>query len=325
MQALKFALGAVSVLALISIVLGAVWQQFETLRDQDRAPPPGRLVDVGGRRLHLYCEGAGEGPTVILLAGGGIPAVASYALQDSIAGFARVCSYDRAGLGWSEPATNALGLVAQAEDLERLLAAEGIDGPLVLAPESFGALIALTFAERNPARIAGIAFIDGSEPGTWFATIARQPRWRSRLQELGMHLGWRTGAVRLLLPRLEPAWVEALSHTRRAQFRAVFSRPNSGWGDALDAFEQTPPADRPRSGPGALGSIPLLVLSHGRGSALVSDGFEAVWPEAQAALGRLSTGRSTMIELADASHTMAQDQSAEVARLIRQAFFSAPP
>jgi pimeloyl-ACP methyl ester carboxylesterase len=322
MRMLTVGLGSLVGLILVLVIWGAAWQHFAEARDRARLPPPGVLVDVGGRRLHLRCEGVGSGPTVVMITGGGIPSVASYALQDQIAVYARVCSYDRAGLGWSDPSPEPLGLAEQARDLEKLLQGGGVQGPLVLAPESFGALIALSFAERSPGRIAGIAFIDGSEPRTWFATVAREGMWRSRLRDRAMTVGWRTGVVRLLLPNLEPTWVASLPAETRAQFRAVFSRPNPGWGDALDAYQRTVAADRPSSTAGVLGSVPVLVLHHGRGSALVSEGFEAAWPEAQAILGKLSAGPSTVIEVGDASHTIAQEQPGAVAAMIKSIWFS---
>lgn len=326
MRMLAIGLGSLAGMVLVLLICGAAWQHIEEGRDRARVPPPGRLVDVGGRRLHLRCEGAaGRGPTVIMIAGGGIPAVASYGLQDQIAAYARVCSYDRAGLGWSDPSPEPLGLVEQARDLEELLQGGGVNGPVILAPESFGALIALSFAERNPRRVAGVAFIDGSEPQTWFAILAREETWRSRLRDRAMMIGWRTGVVRLLLPKLEPAWVTRLPAATRAQFRAVFSKPNPGWGDALDAYQRTAAADRPSSAAGVLGRVPVLVLHHGRGSALVSEGFEAAWPQAQATLAKLSIGPSTVIEVVDASHTMAQEQPGAVAAMIKSALFSAAP
>ena len=137
-----------------------------------------------------------------------------------------------------------------------------------------------------------------------------------------MMMGWRTGAVRLLFPKLEPEWVRKLPPSAKERFRSVFSRPNPAWGDALDAYEGTPVADRPSSAAGVLGRVPILVLRHGRDSALVSKGFEAAWPEAQATLAKLSTGPSTVILVGDASHTMAQEQPEAVARMIRTALFA---
>lgn len=82
--------------------------------------PPGRLVDVGGYRLHIYCTGEGS-PTAILEAGGGNPWLAWYKVQPKVAEFTRVCSYDRAGLGWSDASPKPPTAEAIAEDLHTLL------------------------------------------------------------------------------------------------------------------------------------------------------------------------------------------------------------
>ena len=323
MRLLKIALISFVALLLVLAIGGVVWQHTEEIRDGIRVPPPGKLIEINGRRLHLRCEGAGRGPTIIMFAGGGIPAVASYALQDDIATYAHVCSYDRAGLGWSDPSPRPLSLIDQTRDLEQLLHRGGVEGPLVLAPESFGALIALTFAERNPGRVAGMVFIDGSEPRTCFATVAREGIWRSRLQDRAMWVGWRTGAVRLLLPKLEPAWVSTLPVATRTEFRAIFSRPNPGWGDAPDAYQTTAAPDRPSSAAGVLGHMPVPILRHGRESPLISKDFEAAWPQAQATLAKLTTGPSRVIVVGDASHTMAQEQPAKVAGIIKTGLLDA--
>jgi hypothetical protein len=79
-----------------------------------------------------------------------------------------------------------------------------------------------------------------------------------------MHVGWRIGLVRLALPRLEPGWVRTLPSLTRGQFRAVFSRANPGWGDALDAYDRTPAAERPSSEAGSLGESRLWCCAMGR-------------------------------------------------------------
>jgi hypothetical protein len=88
---------------LIALVCaGAIYESLESRRDRRQSHPPGRLVDIGGYRLHLYCTGQGS-PTVILEAGGGNPWLSWYKVQPPAAAFTQVCAYDRAGLGWSDP------------------------------------------------------------------------------------------------------------------------------------------------------------------------------------------------------------------------------
>ena len=290
-------------------------------RDRALYPAPGQMVDVGGRRLHLWCEGTGEGPTVVMLSGGGIPAVASYGLQDRIARFARVCSYDRAGLGWSEPSPRPMSLGEQTADLDRLLSSGGVAGPIILAPESFGALIAIDYARQHPGRVVGIVFIDGAEPNTWFDAMRHENTTQLRLKDWTMQTGCRLGIARLLLPLFEPAWVNRLPGRIRGQFREVFSRPNSGWGNALNAYENTARAQRPSFRAGSLGAIPIIVIRHGAVSTSMSPAFERAWPQAQRRLAGLTTGQAVAVVATNGGHDIAQEQPELVAEMVRRIVF----
>jgi len=312
-----------TVLLLMAVTTaGVIWEKVSERSDAKRYPPPGRLIDVGGRRLHLRCEGSGPGPTVLMVAGGGAPSVVSYALQDRIAAFAKVCSYDRPGLGWSDPAREPMSLDDHVADVERLLANGGVTGPLVLAPESFGALIALGYAEKHPERMAAIVFIDGAEPETWFQTMRGVSPFRSRLTEDFIQLGWRTGVIRLLLPMLTPNWVAALPAQNCGQFRAIYSRSNPGYGEALVAFERTPLNGRPIVRPGLLGSIPIVVIQHGKPSGKMGSAFEAVWPKAQSRLAALTTTQPMVVVADGSGHAIAEEQPERVAKLVRTAIES---
>jgi len=89
-------------IAVIVLVAGAVYQYVCSRRDSQRYPPPGRLVDIGGYSLHLHCMGAG-GITVVFDSGLSDDSLAWYKVQPAIAKRARACTYDRGGLGWSDP------------------------------------------------------------------------------------------------------------------------------------------------------------------------------------------------------------------------------
>src|SRR5690349_3671331 len=113
---LKGLVKVMGVTAAALVLLGVAGLTNEWLAERRNAiefPPPGKLIDVDGRRLHLLCKGPTGSASVVMLAGGGTPSVASYEAQDRIAAFAHVCSYDRAGLGWSDPAGHPLTLAEQ--------------------------------------------------------------------------------------------------------------------------------------------------------------------------------------------------------------------
>jgi pimeloyl-ACP methyl ester carboxylesterase len=121
------------------------------------------MVDVGGYRLHLYCTGEGS-PTVILEAGGGNPWLSWYQVQPQVAQFTRVCSYDRAGLGWSDPSPKPRTTKVIADELHTLLHNAGITAPFVLVGHSLGGLDARMFASQYPSEAVGMVLVDSSHP-----------------------------------------------------------------------------------------------------------------------------------------------------------------
>lgn len=123
-------------------------------------PPPGQLVDVGGYGLHINCVGDGIGPTVILEAGNADFSVMWAKVQPELAISARVCAYDRAGLGWSERGTAPRTLDAMTGELARLLDGAGIEGKVLLVGHSFGGIVVRSFAATHPERVAGLVLID---------------------------------------------------------------------------------------------------------------------------------------------------------------------
>ena len=149
---------------LVILVLFAVGGGYEAI---SRATAPtvamrGQLVDVGPYRLHLECTGSGGGPTVILEPGGGGSAASMGHITPLVAGDSRVCVYDRAGRGWSDPAAGQPDGVQIATDLHTLLARAHVPGPYVLAGHSFGGLYVRTYAAKYPDEVAGLVLVDST-------------------------------------------------------------------------------------------------------------------------------------------------------------------
>jgi pimeloyl-ACP methyl ester carboxylesterase len=135
--------------------------------------PPGRLIDVGGFRLHVHSTGSGT-PTVILEAALGGSAVSWSLVQPEVARFARVCSYDRAGFGWSDPGPLPRTAGRIADELRVLLRRAGIDPPFVVVGHSFAGLVMRVFATRYRADTAGLLFVDPAHPEDWVTPALKE-------------------------------------------------------------------------------------------------------------------------------------------------------
>ena len=150
-------------LAMLLAGVGGLYQA--TTKDPTTAagPMPGKLVDVGGYRLHLSCTGTGS-PTVVLLNGLGETSPLWARVQPAVAATSRVCAYDRAGQGWSDDSSNPADATTAATDLHKLLTAAGETGPFVLAGHSSGGVHALTYTHLYPTDVAGVVLLDSSSP-----------------------------------------------------------------------------------------------------------------------------------------------------------------
>src|SRR5438045_7029728 len=148
-----------------------------------RYPPPGRMIDIGGRRLHVYEAGQGS-PTVLLEAGIAATSLSWRPVQNEVARFTRIASYDRAGLGWSDSASKPLTLSGLVNDLQALLKVAQLPPPYVLVGHSFGGLIVRAFAGRNPNEVAGLVLVDAVRPEEWHPLSSEQRRMLERAARL---------------------------------------------------------------------------------------------------------------------------------------------
>ncbi len=143
------------------------------------------VISVNGRKLFLDCQGDAPGPTVILLAGGGGTTSTWDKVQFAVAAFARVCSYDRAGLGRSSTVRTPQSAAQIVDDLSALLIAGNVTAPYVLVGHSIGGLYARKFDEKHDSEVAAIVLVDSShEEQIWrFAkdeptALDEYPNWR---------------------------------------------------------------------------------------------------------------------------------------------------
>jgi pimeloyl-ACP methyl ester carboxylesterase len=144
---------------IVLAIAGAAYQILGDARDPDRFPQRGRSVQAGNLRLNINCSGHG-GPTVILDSGMGVPGVGWAMVQPGVAKFAHVCSYDRAGYGWSETGPSPRTSVRIAKELRALLDASGEKGPFVMVGHSFGGYNVRVFTATYPYDVAGAVLVD---------------------------------------------------------------------------------------------------------------------------------------------------------------------
>src|ERR1041385_3554644 len=149
----------------------------------DSAPPaPGKLVDLGGYKLHLNCTGNGS-PTVVLSAGAGDFSTDWALVQPKVAAFTRVCSYDRSGAAWSDLGPKPRTVYQEVFDLERLLRAAGEHGPYIMVGQSLGGMVARMFAEKYPRATAGVVLVDAYSEDTQLGMKGKLVRMRLLAQD----------------------------------------------------------------------------------------------------------------------------------------------
>jgi len=147
-------------LVVVATIAGATYQWTATRRDFARTPAPGRLVDIGGHRLHIWCSGSGT-PSVILESGLGGSSADWGFVQPQVARFTSVCSYDRAGMGYSDPGPSPRTTRRIADELMHLLD-RSVTAPVVLVGASIGGLAVRVLASEHPDRVAGLVLVDAS-------------------------------------------------------------------------------------------------------------------------------------------------------------------
>jgi pimeloyl-ACP methyl ester carboxylesterase len=312
---IKYLVTGALAFAVVLVCTGATYEAIASHRDRTLFRAPGQLVDVGdGRRLHLYCVGAGS-PTVVLEAGGGNPWLAWYKVQPRVAQFARVCSYDRAGLGWSDPSPNRPTTRQIASDLHTLLGNAGIGGPYVLVGHSLGGMYVRMFQSLYSDEVVGLVLVDSSHPDQdqRFPPEARKLSALSSKVLAAMQFLRPFGVPRLVAGRAAPPEV-------RPQYTALLCRPQFLAAVRAEAatVEENSAEVRPL---GSIGNLPLAVLSHDPEKVHfpnnLSGPINRAWDEMQTELSHLST-RGTHEIVKGAGHDIEIDRPDAVVDAIRK-------
>jgi pimeloyl-ACP methyl ester carboxylesterase len=277
---------------------------------------PGRLIDVGGHAMHIIVAGTGT-PAVVIIPGLGESSAGWHTIQQGLASDTTVCTYDRPGLRWSEPAPGRPTAAAMAHDLRMLLTGAGIPPPFVLVGHSLGGLVARMFISLYPGEVAALALIDSSHP--------QQP-WRLPKTFLEDYLGGKLATVALsyaqpialrvrtgVLPCGEPVGERAVSsffHGRRAGAKELFAFAGICRDTEMAAKH--------------LGDLPLAVitaserdpsLQAGRRAQRARARFYPAWAQLQDELADLSAD-STHVVAANAGHHVHCDDPGLVMKVV---------
>lgn len=278
--------------------MGITYQSITSRADARRYDPPGELVDVGPAELHLYCTGMGR-PTVVLEAGATGFAQSWAWIQHDVSASTRTCSYDRAGLGWSENGTARHDGRSIARNLNALLARAGEPRPYVLVGHSMGGAFVRIFADTYPEQVAGLVLLDPvhedqldrypPDMQAHLRDFARRVRLAPRLARIGV-----LRATNLIGRKADGLPEEAFRTARMFGSSPKHLRTSA---DELAAWETTMAAARSGA---TFEQDPLLVVSAAAPRNDVSEAAIATKLEMHHELSTLSPlGRHVLLEDAD--------------------------
>ena len=245
---LKLIVASLATVLVMSVLAGSAYEWYATRRDLAATPAPGQLVDVGGHRLHVWCTGSGQ-PAVILDSGLGGSSAEWAFVQPDVARFTRVCSYDRAGMGYSDAGPSPRTARRIAHELARLLEPAGIASPVVLVAASSAGTPLACF--RPNTRSASLV-------SCWSMPRMRTRRTPFRRRRASFR-SWRpVGAFRLFGVALGPR-LDVLPHAARRIARATSFRA-AGFRAAADELRHIKASAAEDGRPGACSIRPWWSL-----------------------------------------------------------------
>lgn len=293
---LRIVVRSVPILVALLAFSGFLYESISEARDRRFHPMPGQFVDVGGYKMHIDCTGQGT-PMVILDSGLGDSHISWHKVQPQISQFTRVCSYDRAGLGYSDSSPHSRTSKVMAEELHTLLQNAGIPPPYVLAGHSMGGYQVRLFASLYRSEVAGMVLVDSSHPD-------QQRRFPQALNDLDKTWVREQEFLTFSMPFGIPRLLGFCGND--AEVRAADCNFHS-YREGLAVLKAFPQSAVEAASAGSLGDLPLAVLSHDPEKPqpdvpedLVKP-LDDAWDQMQKELTRLST-RGTRTIAKDSGH-----------------------
>src|SRR5438128_1583150 len=310
-KTLIWRIGRILLVLVILLVLlaaaGLLYQSVVSASDASTYPPSGRLIDVGGYRLHINCTGRTSvgHPTVILDSQLGGNSLDWSNVQPGVATFTRVCSYDRAGYGWSDSGPKPRTSERIVSELHTLLVKAGIPGPYVLVGHSYGGFNVRLYAYTYPQEVAGIILVDASHED------AAQQEIRDGQKQLSMCSSLAPFGIIRLFGFLD-TFISQYPPAVRPQMKALFyqTRFCRTWYDEGAAWDESTTQVRTARAQHSLGHLPLVVLTRG-------EQLNTTWQALQNDLASLSTD-STHIIATHSGHDIIFERADLVIAAIKQ-------
>jgi pimeloyl-ACP methyl ester carboxylesterase len=260
------AIWIVAIVALLPIA-GLVYEAYADGVAGLEFEAPGKRVDIGGRSLHLLCIGEGE-PTVFFESSGWGNSMSDARVRERLAGQTTVCSYDRAGNGWSDPGPSEASAGDLARDLAVLQDRAEVRWPVVLVASSIGGLTAEMFTRQFPERVAGLVLVDAANSEMLPAVESIRGRARTVLCATSMLA--RFGLVRLI----DPFDLGDSVETRRSAALTYSPRPWAQLCAIVRGLERS--QQEFRDAPPLATDLPLVVLSASSAEGLAPPGSSAL-------------------------------------------------
>lgn len=306
----------IALVALMALPMaGASYEAIASARDAQNRRAPGELIDVGGYRLHLNCTGEGA-PTIVLDAGLGGSSLDWTLVQPELSRTARTCSFDRAGMGWSDPGQGPRSPQHIADELAVLLDRANIDGPYVLVAHSLAGKNARLFAMRHPEVVVGMVFIDARhEYVDGQTTASEQQAFLAALdgQSFQYDAARRLGLVRLFGDQL--AGVPSMTAQARREMALIGTEPEALEATVEEGRERSASDNLLRNAP-SLGDLPLVAIVAGQNMP------EPRWAEGQRRLAALSA-RGRLAVAQGSSHAVEWDAPKMVIATVREVIIAA--
>ena len=327
----RVALWLTLIIALL-LAVGYIYQRRTTAADFKQVPPPGQRVDIGGYGLHIYCTGEGSDPTVVVDAGNADFSVTWTGIQREVEKSARICTYDRAGYGWSDVSPHPRTATQMSKELHQLLVNAKVEPPYILVGHSLGGMTIRVFADLYPDEVAGMVLVDAGHEDYLERMPPEYLKLNQRQQSYFSTLGFmsRFGILHLIGNSskgadLIPPQTAKLPKDVQSVYLMMISHP-AYFDTTLAELRALPEISEEVRNTGLLGDIPLTILtadsideagvkSIGLGDDFPAAEVQQAFNEMQNEFEALSTN-STHIIVKDSTHAIPLDKPDAVIKAI---------